>query len=159
MAANYWAVVAAWYESLGVGVRAGDVHRAVERVRDKALYRFAVNPGHYLHLDEWVHSPFAAGSRVALRSGVALQADIIPVSRGPFCYANAEDGVVLADEVLRAELARRYPAMWRRICARRAFMRDTLGIRLDAAVLPLSNTAGWLAPYALDLRSAFVRTR
>jgi hypothetical protein len=117
--------------------------------------RFAVNPGHYIHLDEWVHSPFCAGSDIGLRSGLALQMDIIPVSEGPFC-ANAEDGVVLADEALRAELADRHPACWSRMLARRRFMRDVIGIDLDESVLPLGNIPGWLPPYALDLTKAMV---
>jgi len=130
--------------------------RAVESSRDKTLYRFAVNPGHYLHLDEWLNSPFVAGSPVRLRSGMMLQMDIIPISLGPFCCANAEDGVVLADAELRAELVQEFPAMWQRIVARREFMRKTIGIRLDESVLPLSNIPGWFPPYALDLGRAFV---
>ena len=80
-----------------------------------------------------------------------LQMDIIPVSRGPFCYSNAEDGVALADDELRRELALKWPALWGRIQARRDFMIEQLGIRLDASVLPLSNTPAWLPPYALEL--------
>jgi hypothetical protein len=158
-AANYFAVVAAWYETLSVGVEAGAVFNAVERVRDRELYRFAVNPGHYLHLDEWLHSPFVIGSAVQLRSGMMLQMDIIPVSLGPFCYINAEDGVVLADAALAADLSREYPAMWERIQARRRFMTDKLGIRLDPCVLPLSNTPGWLPPMALRLDSVLVKEK
>lgn len=115
-----------------------------------------MNPGHYLHLEEWLHSPFSPGSRVELRSGMMLQADIIPVSRGPFYYVNAEDGVVLADASLRAAMAQRYPQCWQRIERRRAFMRDGLGIALDESVLPLSNIPAWLPPYALDLERVLV---
>jgi hypothetical protein len=82
--------------------------------------------------------------------------DIIPVSLSPFCYINAEDGVVLADARLRAHLAQGFPDLWKRVQARRAFMRDVLGINLDDSVLPLSNTTGWLPPYALDLDTALV---
>ncbi len=149
-AANYFDVVSTWYEQVRVGACAGDVFAAVESRRDSALYRFAVNPGHYLHLDEWVHSPFASGSRTMLRSGAALQMDIIPVSVGPFCYINGEDGIALADEALRSEIASTFPAMWSRIQSRRAFMTDLLGIHLDESVLPFSNTPGWLPPYALE---------
>ncbi len=156
LAGNYFEVAACWYESLRIGARAGDVWQRVDSVRNDAAYSFAVNPGHYLHLDEWVHSPFSRGSNVLLRSGMALQMDIIPVSRGPFCYINAEDGVVLADETLRAELASRYPACWKRIEMRRKFMREVVGIRLHEDVLPLSNTPGWLAPYVLEPARAFV---
>jgi len=155
-AANYFDVVCAWYGALRLGVTGGEVFAAVERVRDDSLYRLAVNPGHTLHLDEWVHSPFAAGSTVPLNSGMALQMDIIPVSKGPFCYANAEDGVVLADASLRAALARDYPACWRRIQARRSFMDQTLGIPLDEAVLPLSNMPAYLPPYVMSPERVFV---
>lgn len=157
LAANYFQVVATWYENTRVGASAGAVARAVEEARDAKLYRFAVNPGHYLHLDEWLHSPFSIGSRVRLRSGMALQMDIIPVSLGPFCYVNAEDGVVLADARLRAQLVQGFPDVWKRAQARRRFMQGALGIRLDDSVLPLSNTAGWLPPWALDLKTAFTR--
>jgi hypothetical protein len=156
-AANYFHVVATWYEQIRVGARADAVVHAVERARDKRLYRLAVNPGHYLHLDEWVHSPFTADSTVRLTSGMMLQMDIIPVARGAFCYTNAEDGVVLADANLQSQLAREFPALWRRTLDRRQFMRDVLGIKLDDSVLPLSNIPGWLPPYALDLTRTFVQ--
>ncbi len=156
-AANYFDVVCAWYGSLRVGAAGCGVFTAVESRRDASLYDFAVNPGHFIHLDEWVHSPFCADGRTPLRSGMALQADIIPVSRGPFCYANAEDGVVLADAALRAVLARQFPEMWERIRRRRAFVADALGIRLDESVLPLGNLPAWLPPFALDLEKVFTQ--
>jgi hypothetical protein len=153
---NYYDVVATWYRSVKVGALGAEVFRAVDRVRDPALFRFALNPGHYLHLDEWVHSPFAGDSAVVLGSGAALQLDIIPVSAGPFYCANAEDGIVLADAALRARLRDEHPDAWQRIEARRGFMRDALGIELDPSVLPLSNLAGWVPPYFLDLGQALV---
>lgn len=156
-AANYFAVTAAWYEALAVNALAGDVFRAVEAVRDPELFAFALNPGHYLHLDEWVHSPFAAKSAVVLDSGMVLQMDIIPVSRGPFAYTNAEDGVVLADAVLQSELKASFPDCWRRLVARRDWMRHTLGISLHDTVFPLADTTGWFAPFALDLTRAYVK--
>ena len=82
--------------------------------------------------------------------------DIIPVSEGPFCYINAEDGIVLADEKLRAELGQKYPDCWQRISARQNFMRDVIGIRIDDSVLPLGNIPGILRPYALPPNLAFV---
>jgi len=154
---NYYDVVVAWYEAVKVGVTGGEVWGAVEAIRNPELYEFAVNPGHNIHYDEWVHSPFVEGGELPLLSGMALQMDIIPVSAGPFCYSNAEDGVVIADESLRSDLADRYPACWKRIEARRGFMQDSLGIRLDESVLPLSNTPGWLTPYGLDLGTAMVK--
>jgi hypothetical protein len=155
-ASNYFDVVVGWYGSLRVGASAGEIWQRVNSLRDDSLYDFALNAGHYIHLDEWVHSPFFPSSNVQLRSGMAFQVDIIPVSRGPFCYINAEDGVVLADESLRADLASRHPACWKRIEKRRAFMQEVVGIRLHEDVLPLSNTPAWLAPYVLEPNDAFV---
>jgi hypothetical protein len=88
---------------------------------------------------------------------MVLQMDIIPVSRGPFAYTNAEDGVVLADAGLRTELATSFPDCWRRLVARRDWMRRTLGISLHDTVFPLADTTGWFAPYALDLTRAYVK--
>ena len=156
-AANYFAVTAAWYEALAVNAPAGNVYRAALAARDSQLFEFALNPGHYLHLDEWVHSPFAPESAVVLDSGMVLQMDIIPVSRGPFAYTNAEDGVVLADTGLQTELAASFPECWRRLVARRDWMHRTLGISLHDTVFPLADTTGWFAPYALDLTRAYVK--
>lgn len=156
LAENYFAVLAAWYRAMKIGALGGEVFARVEARRDPSLYTFAVNPGHYLHLDEWVHSPFTPHSPVPLRSGMVLQSDIIPVSAGPFCYLNAEDGIALADASLRAELAQRHPRCWARMLARRQFMIEALGIPLDESVLPLSNTPGWLAPYILEAENVLV---
>ena len=89
------------------------------------------------------------GSRVELRSGTALQCDIIPATGTPYFTTNIEDGVALADESLRAELAAAYPGAWERIQARRRFMADALGIDLHPDVLPFSNLAGHLPPFLL----------
>lgn len=153
---GYFDVAAAWYENVKVGAVAREVFSAVHGARDQEVFELALNPGHYIHLEEWLHSPFTAGSDVRLTSGMALQADIIPVSKGPFCFVNAEDGIVLADTSLRAKIAAKHPECWRRICMRREFMRETLGIALDESVLPLSNTPGWLAPYILKPDRALV---
>jgi hypothetical protein len=154
---NYFEVLSTWYQSLRVGALAGDIFQAVERVRNPRLFDFALNPGHYIHLDEWVHSPFEKQSRVRLRSGMALQADIIPVSKGPFCAMNGEDGVALADAALQKRLRADYPEVWERIQKRKTFMRETLGIRLHETVLPLSNTAGWVPQYGFSPDQILVR--
>ena len=59
------------YSGLRVGAAGCGVFTAVESRRDASLYDFAVNPGHFIHLDEWVHSPFCADGRTPLRSGMA----------------------------------------------------------------------------------------
>ena len=81
---------------------------------------------------------------------MALQMDIIPVTRDGRFGANAEDGVILADAGLRAALARDYPEVWARMQARRRFAIETIGIRLADEVLPLSDILGWVPPYLMD---------
>jgi len=151
---NYFSVVRAWYGALRIGATGGEVFEAAESERDPSLFDFALNPGHYLHLDEWVNSPFVRGGRVVLRSGMAMQADIIPVSKGPFVYVNLEDGVVIADTQLREELQRTDPTLMQRVARRRNYMTEVLGYVLDECVLPLGDTSGWLAPYVTDLSKA-----
>jgi len=159
LASNYFEVFAAWYESLRVGVTAGEVFAAADAKRDGSLWDFALNPGHTIHLDEWVNSPFARGSRFTLHSGMAIQMDIIPVPKGFKGHAcvNAEDGIVLADENLRKELASQFPDCWKRIQARQAFMRGVLGIQVDDAVLPLCNVPGAYPPYLLSGNAVLVK--
>jgi hypothetical protein len=113
------------------------------------FFGISLNPGHLIHLDEWVNSPIRRESDVPLVSGMALQCDIIPATGTAYFMSNIEDGVALADEAARRDFAARYPEAWSRIERRRAFMRDVLGIRLKPEVLPFSNIPAWLPPFWL----------
>ena len=145
LVAPYFEAVAEWYGALHVGQVGGELQRIVDRHLGDPFFGVHLNPGHQLHLDEWVNSPVFAGSPVELRSGMTLQCDIIPATGTPYFTTNIEDGVALADESLRARvrggLSRRRGS---RIQARRRFMADALGIELHADVLPFSNLAGHL---------------
>jgi hypothetical protein len=154
---NYFETVVTWYENIGIGVSAAAVCDRVEAVRNTELFDFAVNTGHTIHLDEWVNSPFTHDSDVQLYSSMALQMDIIPLSKKAFVCANMEDGVVLADAVLRAVWAEKYPESWKRIVARRAFMIDILGIKIREEVLPVSNIPAYYAPYFLTPKKVVVK--
>ncbi|MBL9135285.1 MAG: aminopeptidase P family N-terminal domain-containing protein [Verrucomicrobiales bacterium] len=147
---NYLTVTRAWYAAVSVDASAGDVWAQTDAARQDGLYTLCVNPGHYLHLDEWVSSPFWKDSPVALPSGCALQADIIPVPRKGTASINMEDGIVLADARLRSQLERRYPALHQRCEARRRFMIEVLGYALSPDILPLSNIPGAYFPCLLD---------
>ena len=145
----YFACAADWYETVGIGVTGGELFEVARRHLGDPFFGVHLNPGHFIHLDEWPSSPVFAGSEVALGSGMALQLDIIPATGTAYHTSNIEDGIALADAALRTELAQRYPGMWQRVCTRRAFMADTLGIQLKPEVLPLSNLAGYLPPFWL----------
>jgi hypothetical protein len=96
-----------------------------------------------------VNSPIYPGSTIELRSGMAFQVDVIPATGTEYFTTNIEDGIALADEALRAAFAAAYPAAWRRIEARRAFMAEALGIKLHPDVLPFSNIPAYLPPFLL----------
>jgi len=149
LVAPYFEAVVAWYSALHVGQVGGELQRVVDRHIGDPFFGVRLNPGHQLHLDEWVNSPVFRDSLVELRSGMALQCDIIPATGTPYFTTNIEDGVALADESLRAEFASCYPGAWKRIQARRQFMATSLGIDLHPDVLPFSNLAGHLAPFLL----------
>ena len=145
----YFEAVAAWYGALYIGQTGGALHEIIQRHLGDPFFGIFLNPGHQIHLDEWVNSPIAPGSDIELRSGMAFQVDIIPATGTDYFTTNIEDGVALADETLRATFAGKYPAAWERIQARRAFMKDALGIDLHADVLPFSNIPAWLPPFLL----------
>jgi hypothetical protein len=154
LVAPYFEAIAAWYARLRIGVTGGELYRVIhERIGDP-FFGVGLNPGHLIHLDEWLHSPIYNGSTERLQSGMALQVDVIPATGSPYFTTNIEDGIALADETLRAAFAARYPEAWKRIQARRAFMENTLGVRLSPEVLPFSNIPAYLPPYLLAPRQA-----
>ena len=159
LVAPYFSAVVDWYETVGIGVAGGALWKAVhDRIGDP-FFGVSLNPGHLVHIDEWMHSPIFAGSDIPLKSGMALQVDIIPATGTDYFTTNIEDGIALADEALREEIAARYPEAWRRIEARRAFMSDVLGIRLKPEVLPFSNIPAFLPPFWLSRHSAMAVAR
>jgi Creatinase/Prolidase N-terminal domain len=154
LVAPYFEAVAEWYMELRIGLPGGSLQAIIDRRLGDPFFGIFLNPGHLLHLDEWVASPVGPGSTIPLRSGMAMQVDIIPATGTPYFTSNIEDGIALADAALREELAAHDPALWGRVQARRAFMRDALGIELHEDVLPLSNLAAWLPPFLLDTTRA-----
>ncbi|MEA2677285.1 MAG: hypothetical protein QOJ81_1426 [Chloroflexota bacterium] len=149
LVAPYFEAVVEWYRALKVGQVGGTLAEIIGRRLGDPFFGVALNPGHQIGLDEWVNSPVWTGSTVELRSGMALQVDIIPATGTDYFTTNIEDGIALADESLRADFAALYPAAWSRVNARRAFMAESLGIALHPDVLPLSNIPAWLPPLLL----------
>jgi Xaa-Pro aminopeptidase len=145
----YFEAVAEWYGALRIGQTGAALHDIVDRRLGDPFFGIFLNPGHQIHLDEWVNSPISAGSTIELRSGMAFQVDIIPATGTDYFTTNIEDGVALADDALRSAFAAAYPAAWARVQARRTFMKDALGIDLHQDVLPFSNLPAYLPPFLL----------
>jgi hypothetical protein len=157
LAAPYFACAAEWYETIGIGVTGGEIDALVKRHLGDPFFNIFLNPGHLIHLDEWMNTPIYPGSTEKLQSGQAIQLDIIPATGSPYFTSNIEDGIALLDASGREEFAERHPGAWSRIESRRHFMASALGIRLKPEVLPFSNLQGYLPPFVLSPRRALVR--
>jgi hypothetical protein len=153
-AGPYFEVMAEWFGNLKIGTPGG---KLVALIAEKLPFdRFGIflNPGHLIHLDEWLSSPIYAGSDLPLRSGMAIQVDVIPSSPAYFS-TRMEDGIVLADSQLRAKLKAQQPACFERCQTRRSFMIDVLGIDLPEEVLPLCNMPTIVSPFFLRPNQIF----
>jgi Xaa-Pro aminopeptidase len=157
LAGPYFACAAEWYETIGIGVTGGELDAIARRHLGTPFFNLVLNPGHLIHLDEWMNTPVYPGSTERLMSGQAIQCDIIPAAGPPYHGANIEDGLALLDERGRAELRDKFPEVAGRIDARRAFMADVLGIRLKPEVLPLSNLVSAMPPYWLSPDRIFAK--
>ncbi len=146
----YFEAVAEWLETIEIGLPGGSLDEIIRKRIGGPFFGVELNPGHLIHLDEWMNSPISPGSTIKLRSGMALQVDVIPATGGPYFTTNMEDGIALLDQTGRAALAEKYPQTAERIMHRRAFMEEQLGIRLKPDCLPFSNIPGWLPPFWLS---------
>jgi hypothetical protein len=146
---RYFEVVCAWLSYLQPGVVGDEPYQFIHANLPDDRFGIFLNPGHLIHLDEWVSSPFFAGSTMKVRSGMAMQIDIIPASP-VYKVANMEDGLIIADNDLQQQVKAAYPDVYARCLARRDFMRNTLHIDVPDAVLPLSNIPSIIPPYLLN---------
>jgi Metallopeptidase family M24 len=154
LAVPYWRAMATWYGSLEVGAPGGDIFQTITELLAGEAFASSLNPGHLIHYEEWLDSPIRAGSTDPIASGMVIQSDIIPTGIRPGWTANCEDTVAIGDAKLRSEIESRHPELWSRITARRAFMRDRLGIDVRDEVLPLTPTPAYFPPFWLDLDRA-----
>jgi Xaa-Pro aminopeptidase len=153
----YFAGLTAWYEAADIGVAGGTLHAAVTEALAAGGLRPALNPGHLTGHEEWMHSPVRPGSPDRLRSGMPFQVDVIPVPLPDGWTLNCEDPVTFADETLRVDIKARHPDCFARIEARRAFMRNELGVAVRESILPLSSTPLYLPPFWLEPSRVLVR--
>ena len=158
LAGPYFACAAEWYETIGIGVTGGELDALARRHLGTPFFNLVLNPGHLLHIDEWMNTQVYPGSTEPFLSGQMVQCDIIPAAGPPYFGANIEDGIALLDEAGRDQVRAEFPGVWHRVEARRAFMADVLGIKLKPEVLPLSNLAAamppfWLAPNRIVARA------
>jgi Xaa-Pro aminopeptidase len=150
----YFEVMSDWFALLKPGTPGGQLWRLIRERLPFERFGIFLNPGHLIHLDEWLSSPIYPDSDVPLHSGMAIQVDVIP-SSPTYASTRMEDGVVLADENLRQQLKDAFPDCYARCQKRRKFMADVLGIELPEEVLPLSNIPAIVPPFFLAPNEIF----
>jgi hypothetical protein len=154
--APYFTAIATWWQTLRIGITGGELYQTITELFGDVQFRPALNPGHLISFDEWVHSPIRPDSHERIHSGMVLQCDIIPAPLPPGQVLNCEDTCVVADAALRMELETRFPEVWQRIVDRRRFIQSQLGIVLHDEVLPLSIAPAYLPPFWLCAEQACI---
>lgn len=145
----YVRAMSLWCSLMTPGTAGGAVWDAIMQALPADTFGITLNPGHLIAMDEWMSSPIVEGSDMPLASGMAMQMDVIP-GHAAYGSTRMEDGYVIADAALRAEIAATRPDLWTRMTARQRFMRDTIGMDVPDELLPLADTCGIVAPFLLD---------
>lgn len=156
VAKPYFRAYLTWLETIAVGLSGQAMYATIESVLPRADYGWTLNPGHYTADEEWLASPFFAGSTAVVQSGQLFQIDIIPSVKG-YAGASCEEPVAIADAALRQQISSLYPEMWQRIQRRRAWLKEAINAELQEDVLPLSDTVAFLTPFLLSKRQALVK--
>lgn len=151
LAMPYYAAVVEWLETVGIGVRGGELYDRIEAVLPREQYHWFLNPGHLGADEEWLCSPVMPHSTIPFVSGMLLQIDIIPSIEG-YGGTGAESTVALADEELRRQIEKEDPVLWDTLNRRRAYIREELGIAIGEEVLPMSDTVAYYRPLMLNKR-------
>ncbi len=154
----YFAVMSEWFEHMRIGTPGGRIFALIAEELPHDVFHIGLNPGHLIHTEEWTSSPIYPDSTEVLRSGMAVQVDVIPSSETWFS-TRMEDGIILADGALKDALRREHPDCYGRCLARRAFMRDTLGIDVPDDILPTSNIPAIVPPFFLAPNRVFAMAR
>ena len=150
----YFEVMSEWFSLLKIGTPGGSLARVINERLPFDKFKIFLNPGHLIHLDEWLSSPIYPDSDVKIHSGMVIQTDVIPSSPTYFS-TRMEEGFVIADENLRHQLRKEFPECFSRCLKRRDFMINVLGIELSEEVLPLSNIPAIVPPLFLKPNSIF----
>jgi Xaa-Pro aminopeptidase len=147
-AGPYMEAMAAWFYHLRPGTPGAALHDAVHSRLAGDRFNVFLNAGHLIGLDEWVSSLVFKDSTIPLRSGMVMQADVIP-SNPVYYSTRMEDGYLLADARLAAEIEALDPSFVDRAARRRDFMRSVLGLPVHSSICPLGNIPGLIAPFIL----------
>jgi hypothetical protein len=150
----YFAAIANWYESIGIGVSGGEIYNIVEESIPKKEFGWILNPGHLIAEDEWINSSVFKNSRFKIKNGMALQTDIIPNPESYYHTTNVEDGVILMDKSFQNRMQKMFPDTWKNLINKKKFMVEKIGINLRDEVFPVSSIPCILRPFILEKHKA-----
>ena len=142
----YLRAMSEWCALMRPGVAGGAIWAQMRAALPFDTFAVTLNPGHLIGLEEWMSSPIYRNSALPLRSGMAMQCDVIP-AHPIYGSTRMEDGYVIADADLRADLAASFPVVAARVAQRQEFMRRVIGLDVPDSLLPLADTCGIIAPY------------
>lgn len=144
-----------WLRNIEIGIKGGDFYDEFAAYYPQDQYGWELCPGHLTADEEWLSSPFYKDSDAIVQSGNIFQVDFIPIQEGHY-GVSAESTIALADDTLRQEIQTDYPDLWKRIEARRVYLKENLNIDLKPEVLPLASTLGYYRPFLLNPEMALV---
>lgn len=156
VAIPYFRAVVTWLEKIRIGMTGKNLYDLIEEVLPKEKYNWRLNPGHLCAEEEWLCSPVYPESQEELKSGMLFQIDIIPSVPG-YAGISCESGIMLADENLRQEIQKKYPAVWKRILKRQKYIKEVLGIRISEEIIPTSAATAFCRPFLLNKECALVQ--
>lgn len=148
VAIPYYNAFITWLEQIRIGMTGAELYRKIDVILPQETFHWHLNPGHLTADEEWMSSLMKKDSTDTFKSGMLLQIDIIPSIEG-YAGASCESGIALADETLRQELQREYPALWRRFEKRRRYLKEILNINVPEWVLPMSSGVAFYSPFFL----------
>ena len=149
----YFNTIVSWLENVHCGMKGKEIYSLVDVVLPKETYNWTLCPGHLTADEEWMSSPIYEGSEEILESGMLFQTDIIPSVQG-YSGTSAESTILLADNKLQKKIANEAPQLWKRIMKRKEYIRNELGIDLNADILPMCSSVAYLRPLLLSKNTA-----
>lgn len=142
-----------WLDNLTIGRKGGDFYQAFSDFYPQATYGWNLCPGHLVADEEWLSSPFYQDSDATIQSGYIFQLDFIPSQAG-HNGVSAESTIAVADAALREQIKAEQPELWARICNRKDYLKEALGLELSEHLLPLASTFAYYRPFLLDKKTA-----
>ena len=68
LAIPYFRAIVKWYEHIGIGVKGHELYDIIHAEIGDPFFGVGLNPGHLIHIDEWLHSPIYKNSEETIKT-------------------------------------------------------------------------------------------